>query len=71
MGPWLLPALQRYAVPDADGVVVARELLTRLSALLAKSAADAGRFPNLHFFDTTAIPIDAALPARPASAATG
>jgi hypothetical protein len=62
MGPWLLPALQRYAIPDADGVVVAHELLRRLGALLAASAADSARFPNLHFFDTAAIPIDAALP---------
>jgi hypothetical protein len=62
MGPWLLPSLQRYAVPAADGIVVARELLTRLGALLAKSAADTSRFPNLHFFDSASIPIDAALP---------
>ena len=62
MGPWLLPALQRYALPTADGVVVARELLTRLATLLGRCAADSARFPNLHFFDTTAIPIDPALP---------
>jgi hypothetical protein len=61
-GPWLLPALQRYAVPANDGIVVAHELLTRLAALLARTAADTGRFPNLHFFDTTLIPVDAALP---------
>jgi hypothetical protein len=62
MGPWLLPALQRYAIPDADGVVVAHELLARLATLLATSAADSARFANLHFFDTTAVTIDAALP---------
>jgi len=62
MGPWLLPALQRYAIPAADGIVVARELLTRLAALLARSAADTARFPSLHFFDSTAVAIDAALP---------
>ncbi|WP_280153727.1 hypothetical protein [Piscinibacter sp. XHJ-5] len=62
IGPWLLPALQAYAVPANDGIVVARELLTRLGALLAGSAADTLRFPNMHFFDSTAIPVDAALP---------
>ena len=62
MGPWLLPALQAYAIPAADGIVVARELLTRLGALLAKTAADSVRFANLHFFESTAIAIDAALP---------
>jgi hypothetical protein len=61
-GPWLLPALQRYAVPEADRPLVARELLARLGALLARMAADAQRFPNLHFFESTAIAIDAALP---------
>jgi len=62
MGPWLLPALQRYAVPAADGIVVARELLTRLGALIARCAADGARFPAVHFFDSTAVPIDPALP---------
>lgn len=61
-GPWLLPALQSYAVPANDGIVVARELLTRLAALLAKTAADTARFPNLRCFDSTVIPVDAALP---------
>ena len=31
-----------------------------LAALLAECAADAANFPNLHFFDTTLIPIQAA-----------
>ncbi|HEV7915044.1 MAG TPA: SGNH/GDSL hydrolase family protein [Albitalea sp.] len=61
-GPWLLPALQRYAIPASDGIVVARELLTRLGALLAKMSADTQRFPNLHFFDSAALLVDAALP---------
>jgi len=61
-GPWLLPALQRYAVPDSDGVLVARELLARLGRLLAEMAADTARFPNLNVFDSSAIAIDAALP---------
>ena len=62
LGPWLLPSLQRYGVPATDGIVVARELLTRLGALFAKMAADTQRFPNLRFFDSTAVPIDPALP---------
>jgi hypothetical protein len=62
MGPWLLPALQRYAIPAADGIVVARELVTRLAALLASAAADFVRFPNLHFFDSTTVTIEPALP---------
>lgn len=62
VGPWLLPALQSYAIPATDGIVVAHELLTRLAALLARTAADSARFPQLHFFDSTLITIDAALP---------
>jgi len=61
-GPWLLPALQRYAVPDGDGVLVAHELLARLGRLLADMAADTARFANLNVFDSSAIAIDAALP---------
>ena len=62
IGPWLLPSLQAYAIPEADGIVVARELLTRLAALLAGMAADTQRYPGLHVFDSTAIAVDAALP---------
>jgi len=62
LGPWLLPSLQRYGVPAADGVVVAHELLTRLGALLADMATDTARFPALHVFDSTAVPIEPALP---------
>jgi len=61
-GPWLHPALVSYAIPDDDGIVVAHELLARLAALLARTAADAARFPNLHFFDSTLVAVDAALP---------
>lgn len=62
MGPWLLPSLQAYAIPEADGIVVARELLARLAALLLRMAADGERFPALQVFDSTAITVDAALP---------
>jgi len=45
-GPWLLPALDSYAVPPADRLAVADELLSRLGALIgslvaARHAADA------------------------------
>ncbi len=64
-GPWLLPPLQAYGIPSQDGIGLARELLGRLAALLAKMAADPARFPGLHFFDSTAVPIEAALPDAP------
>jgi lysophospholipase L1-like esterase len=62
VGPWLLPALQAYGIPAQDGIALARELLARLGALLAKMAADSTRFPRLYFFDSTVVPVDAALP---------
>lgn len=62
IGPWLLPSVQAYAIPEADYGAVASLLIGRLAALLASCAADAARFPNLHFFDTTAIAIAAAAP---------
>ena len=60
MGPWLYPSAQAYGVPSADLMGLARLLLQRLANLLAACAADAARFPNLHFFDTTTIAVDAA-----------
>ncbi len=60
IGPWLYPSVQAYAIPEADYEAVAALLIKRLAALLAECAADAGNFPNLHFFDTTVIPILAA-----------
>jgi hypothetical protein len=60
MGPWLFPSAQAYAVPDAALMGVARVLLSRLAELLAACAADAARYPNLHFFDTTKIAVEPA-----------
>ena len=60
IGPWLYPSVQAYAVPEADYEAVAALLIRRLAALLAECASDAANFPNLHFFDTTLIPIQAA-----------
>ena len=61
IGPWLLPAVQAYAIPDVDYGGVAGLLIKRLATLLAECADDAVNFPNLHFFDTTGIAI---LPAQ-------
>jgi hypothetical protein len=57
IGPWLLPSVQAYGVPELDYEAVAALLIGRLAALLASCAADAARFPNLHFFDSTALAI--------------
>ena len=46
--------------PAAEAV--AELLIGRLAMLLAECAGDAARFPNLHFFDTTLIPIEPAAP---------
>lgn len=62
IGPWLSPALQAYGIPTPDWPALATLLLQRLAALLAACAADAQRFPNLRFFDTTAIPLQPAAP---------
>jgi hypothetical protein len=62
LGPWLHPAMLRYGIPAPDGIVVARELVTRLGALFTDMAAGVERYPNLHFFDSTAVAVDAALP---------
>jgi hypothetical protein len=60
LGPWLYPAVTRVGVPEADLIGVARLLIERLARLLADCAADTARFPHLHFFDTTQIPLQAA-----------
>ena len=62
LGPWLLPAVQAYGIPADDHQAVAERLIGRLATLLSDCAADAARFPNLHFFDTTRVPIEPAAP---------
>ncbi len=62
IGPWLLPSVQAYAIPEADYAGVAALLIGRLAALIAACAADAARYPNLHFLDTTRIALVAAAP---------
>ena len=61
-GPWLMPALQDYAIPEADWPALARLLLGQLADLMLACAADTARYPALHVFDTRAIAIDPALP---------
>jgi hypothetical protein len=54
-GPWLLPALQTYAVPAGDQLAVADELLARLRGLIdALTAARLARDPdcNVHVVDS-------------------
>lgn len=62
LGPWLLPSVQAYGIPSEDYEAVAELLIGRLAMLLGECAAEATRFPNLHFFDTTLIPIEPAAP---------
>jgi hypothetical protein len=59
-GPWLLPSIVAYAIPEADRAALAELLIERLAALLGGMANDRTRFPNLHFFDSTRVPIDRA-----------
>lgn len=61
-GPWLMPAMQAYAIPEADWPAVAKLLLDGLAELMLACAADADRYPALHVFDTRALPIVAAAP---------
>lgn len=51
-GPWLLPAMRAYGVPESDWPAVARALLDRLAELLLACARDTARYPGLHVFDS-------------------
>jgi hypothetical protein len=61
-GPWIWPSLLAYAIPAEDAAALAHELLVRLGRLLAATAADGARFPNLHFFDSAAVALTPAQP---------
>lgn len=61
-GPWLMPALQTYGVPEADWPVLARTLVDRLAELMLACAADTARYPALHVFDTRGLGLVAATP---------
>ena len=57
-----MPALQAYAIPQADWPALAALLLGQLADLMLACAADVARFPALHVFDTRSLAIDPALP---------
>lgn len=61
-GPWLLPAMEAYAVAEADRSALAQVLIERLATLLQSLADDGTRLPNLHFFDSSQLPLERALP---------
>ncbi|MGY4831429.1 hypothetical protein ACVNIS_22855 [Sphaerotilaceae bacterium SBD11-9] len=60
LGPWLLPSLQAHGIAQADWLPLASLLIHKLGGMLAAIAADDATFPNVHFFDTSAIAIDPA-----------
>ncbi len=60
LGPWLLPSLQAHGIPPENWQALSALLMRKLGAKLAAIAADGERFPNLHFFDTCEIALDAA-----------
>ena len=57
---WLMPSLVAYGVPSADWPGVAALFIGRLATLLKAVAADSARFPNVHCFDTSVLPLVAA-----------
>lgn len=59
-GPWLLPAMQAHGIPKADWANLSAFFITRLRDLLLAMAAEPLRFPNLHVFDSTSVPLDSA-----------
>lgn len=60
-GPWLFPSMVDYKIPEEDMIPLARELIARFNKMGNAIASDAGRFPNVHFLDTTGINL---VPAR-------
>ena len=56
-GPWLYPTLKAYALPSADWAAISRLMVFHLAQLLKTLAADKLEFPNLHVFDSTAVPL--------------
>ncbi|GAB4039421.1 MAG: hypothetical protein Fur0014_09110 [Rubrivivax sp.] len=56
-GPWLMPAMQAYGIPQADWTAVAHLLLDRLAELMLACAADPTTYPAVHVFDTRKLPI--------------
>lgn len=65
VGPWLHPAMRDYEIPKSDYIPLSRELITRFNKMGKAIAADGANFSNVHFLDTTAIPL------KPAQLDTG
>lgn len=61
-GPWLYPTFKAYAIPSADWAAVSRLMVMHLAQLLKRLAADTERFPGLHVFDSTGVPLALATP---------
>ncbi|HET7793762.1 MAG TPA: hypothetical protein VFL64_10300, partial [Rhizobacter sp.] len=51
------PSLQAHGIAQADWLPLATLLIRKLGGMLAAIAADGASFPNVHFFDTSAIAI--------------
>lgn len=60
VGPWLLPSLLAHRIPKADWGALSQFLMKELNTVLAAIGADGARFPNVHYFDSCAIALDAA-----------
>lgn len=54
---WIAPALHDFGIPQGDWTAVGHTLLGRLADLLLSCADDQRRYPNLHVFDTTQVPL--------------
>jgi len=61
---WIAPSMQNYGIPSGDWTATCHNLQGRLADLLLSCAGDQVRYPNLHVFDTTTVPL---LPASPSS----
>lgn len=57
IGPWLYPTFKAHAIPSADWLAVSRLMTMHLALLLKELAADKEALPNLHVFDSTAVPL--------------
>jgi hypothetical protein len=56
-GPWLMPSLVKFGIPEADWPALARALLDQLAELMLECAADQQRYPGLDVFDSRSVPI--------------
>jgi len=59
-GPWLQPAMSAYGIPIEDHLITAQTLMFCLRGLLHGICSDSRRFPNVHFFDSSRVPLERA-----------